>query len=255
MLVTRVEKLSTLAPAEGGRFRVFAFDLEVTVHGPVDPDHGMVVNLAAVKESLRREIVGPLDGRCLDGENGAPDFRTPEALARGIWVMLGGRLAGRPVHRVRLAGRPSPTVDCFEGDEMDVTRVYEFSASHRLHSAALSEEENVRVFGKCNNPRGHGHNYVIEVTLRGRPGKSGELLAAPEFDRIVAAEVVDRWDHKNLNEDLSEFRSRNPTAEEIVRIAWDRLHEPLGAAAAGGACLHRLKLRETDRNHVEYFGD
>lgn len=138
---------------------------------------------------------------------------------------------------------------------MDVTRIFDFSASHRLHAPALAADENVRVFGKCNNPAGHGHNYVLEVTLRGRPGGTGELLAAAEFDRIVQEEVVDRWDHRHLNVDLREFDGINPTAEEIARVAWRRLAARLGAAAGSGAKLHRIKLRETERNHVEYFGE
>ena len=137
---------------------------------------------------------------------------------------------------------------------MDVTRVYEFSSSHRLHSPNLSDEENVSVFGKCNNPNGHGHNYVLEVTVRGEPGETGELIDAAAFDRVVEGEIVSRWDHKNLNEDVAEFRGVNPTAEEIARLAWRRLEGGL-ANASGAARLFRIKIRETERNHVEYFGD
>jgi 6-pyruvoyltetrahydropterin/6-carboxytetrahydropterin synthase len=254
LLVTRVEKLTTLAPAPDGRFRVFAFDLEVGVEGTVDARHGMVLNLAELKETLRREIVAPLAGRCLDGTNGAPDLRTPEALVRAIWGMLGARFGAARVARVRLVGDRS-TVETRGGDELDLTRTYEFSAAHRLHSSALSDSENVRVFGKCNNPRGHGHNYVLQVTLRGEPGGSGEVLDATAFDRIVASEIVDRWDHKNLNEDVAEFADRNPTAEEIARVAWSRLAAPLDDAANGRARLHRIRVQETERNHVEYHGD
>jgi 6-pyruvoyltetrahydropterin/6-carboxytetrahydropterin synthase len=211
------------------------------------------VNLADVKRELRARVVDPWDGRCLDGRNGAPDLRTPERLAKGIWDALGGRLGGRALCRVRLVQEPHLTVDFRGGSDVDVTRTYEFSASHRLHSAALTEEENRRVFGKCNNPAGHGHNYVLQVTLRGEPGESGEVVRAAEVDRIVGQAVVDRWDHRNLNEDLSEFAHVNPTAEEIVRVAWGRLEKPLRTAAPG-ARLHRLKLLETPRNHVEYFG-
>jgi len=198
--------------------------------------------------------VAPLSGRCLDGTGGAPDLRTPETLARGIWGMLGARFGGAEIARVRLAGdRWAVATD--GGEELDVTRTYEFSAAHRLHSRALSEAENARVFGKCNNPSGHGHNYVLEVTLRGRPDASGEVLEAPAFDRIVNSEIVDRWDHKNLNDDVPEFSDRNPTAEEIARVAWNRLADPLDRAAHGRARLHRIRVRETERNHVEYLGD
>lgn len=253
MLVTRVERFAAVAAGGGDRVRVLALALEVSVRGTPAPDSGMVVNLATMKEVLRNDVVAWLDGRRLDGRGGAPHVVSQEALARAIWQRLGGNLAGRPIARIRLATTPGPAVETSGGEEMDVTRVYEFSASHRLHAPALSAEENAKLFGKCNNPSGHGHNYVLEVTLRGRLEERAELLEAETFDRIVKSEVVDRWDHRHLNVDLQEFDGINPTAEEIARVAWRRLAAPF--AAAGGARLFRLKLRETERNHVEYFGD
>jgi 6-pyruvoyltetrahydropterin/6-carboxytetrahydropterin synthase len=254
MLVTRVEKLSAVTRARG-RFRIFAFDVEASVEGDVDPASGMVVNLTAMKEEIRREVIARFQGRCLDGTDGAANVPTAEALAREIARVLGGRVAGKPLARLRLVGSGGPIVEWRQGEEMDVTRVYEFSASHRLHAKALSAEENLRIFGKCNNPKGHGHNYVLEVTLRGVPRAEGVLMPAEEFDRLVKAEVVDRWDHRHLNEDLPEFAGVNPTAEEIARLAWRRLAAPLAAAAGEGRHLFRIKLRETERNHVEYHGE
>jgi 6-pyruvoyltetrahydropterin/6-carboxytetrahydropterin synthase len=94
---------------------------------------------------------------------------------------------------------------------------------------------------------------VLEVTLRGPLDEHGGLLEEGAFDRIVHAEVVDRWDHRHLNADVPEFDGVNPTAEEIARLAWDRLETPLRSAAPA-ARLHRVTLRETARNHVEYYG-
>ena len=138
---------------------------------------------------------------------------------------------------------------------IEVTRLYEFSAAHRLHSGSLSSEENLTIFGKCNNPNGHGHNYVLEVTVAGALPRSGELLPADVFDRVVNERVVDRWDHRHLNEDVPEFSGTNPTAEQIARKAWDLLIGPLGDAGSGSVRLSRVKIRETPRNHVEYAGD
>lgn len=255
MLVTRVEKVEAVTPDAGGRFRIFRFALEATIEGPIDPAHGMVVNIVEIKERLQQDVVQRFSGYCLDGENGLPACRTPEDLARAIWQVLGGRLAGAPLHRIRLIGDPSPVVECHGEGSMNVTRVYEFSASHRLHNAELSDDENVRLFGKCNNPRGHGHNYVIEVTLRGDPEPGRELVPGAEFDRVVNEAIVERWDHKNLNEDLPEFAGRNPTAEEIARVAWGRVRESIDRRELRGVELDRIKLRETERNHVEYRGE
>ena len=255
MLVTRVEPLAVIGPEVAGRHVVHAFDLEVSVEGDVDPRTGMVVNLGDLKEVMRREVVGPLTGRRLDGSDGAPLAASPESLARLVWNRLAGKWEGVRLARVRLVGHPSPIVECREGEGMDVTRIYEFSASHRLHAPALSDAENVEVFGKCNNPNGHGHNYVLEVTLRGTPPAGEELLAADRFDRIVAEQVVDRWDHRHLNSDVPEFAGLNPTAEEIARLAYERLSGPFAALRRGDLRLHRVKLRETARNHVEYGGE
>lgn len=248
MLVTRREKLDALSAAGDGRLAVLATAVEVSVEDEPDARSGMVVNLATMKEELRRRVVAPLSGR-VAGSAGAP-MRTLEELARGIWNLLDGMLAGRPLARIRLDGGDS-TVEYRGGEDVDVTRTYEFSASHRLHAVSLSDDENRRVFGKCNNPAGHGHNYVLEVTLRGRPGADGAVVRAADVDRVVGEAVVDRWDHRHLNADLPEFAAVNPTAEEIARVAWERLEAPL---AAVGARLARIKLRETARNHVEYAG-
>jgi 6-pyruvoyltetrahydropterin/6-carboxytetrahydropterin synthase len=254
MIVTRVERLEAVAPDGAGGLRVLAYDVEASVDEDVDPATGMVVNLADMKATLRADALAGLRGAPLDGTEGRPHCPTPELLARALWSRLGGRIAGRPLKRLRLVGHPSPCVDCYGEGDMDVTRTYEFSAAHRLHSAGLDEHENRRIFGKCNNPAGHGHNYVLEVTLRGEPGAGGEVMAGADLDRIVTGEIVDRWDHKNLNEDVEEFRGVNPTAEEIARIAWERILAAL-PASDGGPELFKIKLRETARNHVEYFGE
>jgi 6-pyruvoyltetrahydropterin/6-carboxytetrahydropterin synthase len=254
MLVTRVERIETVAAAADGKLRPLVFALEATVEGEVDAASGMVVNLADMKDVLRREIAAGLGAQVLDGRDGRPAAATPEALARLVWERLGGEVAGRKLRRIRLVGRPSPVVEHYGETHMDVTRIYEFSASHRLHSPRLPDEENVRVFGKCNNPAGHGHNYVLEITVRGAPGPDGEVLPAAALDRIVAERVVDRWDHRHLNVDVPEFADVNPTAEEIARIAWERLRAAVEAVRAG-VRLHRIKLRETERNHVEYGGE
>ncbi len=257
MIVTRVEGIRAAAPAGDGKILVHAYDLEASFEGAIDPESGMVVNLQALKERMRSRVVGRVQDRMLDGREGRPEARTAEALARFAWRELDGAIDGVRLVRVRLDGRPRIVVECTggKGVPMDVTRIYEFSAAHRLHGRGLTDDENRALFGKCNNPEGHGHNYVLEVTWRGQPGDEGELVPADIVDRIVGAEVADRWDHKNLNRDLPEFDGVNPTAEEIVRIAWDRLARGFAGKLPTGVRLHRLKLLETARNHVETTGE
>ena len=131
-----------------------------------------------------------------------------------------------------------------------VTRRVHFSAAHRLHNPALSDEENRRVFGKCNNPNGHGHNYTLEVSVRGPVDeRTGYVIDLSTLKRIVEAEFVDRVDHRNMNVDVDFMRDVIPTTENIVVQCW-RVLEPHVAPAR----LTRLRLWETENNYVEYEG-
>ena len=132
-----------------------------------------------------------------------------------------------------------------------LTRKIEFSASHRYDNPALSPEENRRVFGKCNNPHGHGHNYEVQVTLKGHPNAAGVLVDVPAFERIVATTVIDRFDHKNLNLELPEFRDTGliPTVENIAMTIY-RLLKPKFSDA--GAQLASVTVWETPKTWSEY---
>src|SRR5438034_1040725 len=103
--------------------------------------------------------------------------------------------------QVRLSLSPFFSIACRASEHpmVRLSQKFEFSASHRLHSDSLSDEENRKCFGKCNNPHGHGHNYELQVTLAGEPDEKGLLIDVPAFERIVAETVIDRFDHKNLN--------------------------------------------------------
>lgn len=135
-----------------------------------------------------------------------------------------------------------------------LTRRYEFAASHRLHSDRLSEEENWRIYGKCNNPYGHGHNYGLEVTVSGPiDSRTGMVANLVDLDRVVQETVIERFDHKNLNVEIPEFRDQVPTSEvllmEIRRLLAERWPRE---AALAGTRISRLRLQETGKNFFEY---
>jgi 6-pyruvoyltetrahydropterin/6-carboxytetrahydropterin synthase len=129
-------------------------------------------------------------------------------------------------------------------------RRYRFAASHRLHTEQLSDQENRRVFGKCNNPYGHGHNYVVEVTVSGKVDPAtGMIVNLADLDRFVQSEVVEPFDHKSLNEDVGEFRRTVPTTENLCQEIYQRLkYFPL-------AELERVRIEETSNNAFEYEGE
>ena len=135
-----------------------------------------------------------------------------------------------------------------------LTRRYRFSAGHRLHSDALNAEENRRVYGKCNNPNGHGHNYALEVTVGGSiDPATGMVIDLVTMDGIVSAQVIEKLDHKNLNLDMENFRTQVPTTENVCHEIYRLLRDPLEKAGAErGLKLERVRLEETNLNSFEY---
>ncbi len=130
-----------------------------------------------------------------------------------------------------------------------VTRRVHFNAAHRLHSPELSDADNARTFGPCNNPNYHGHNYELDVSVSGEIDPvTGYVADLGKVRQIVEEIVLSKFDHKNLNLDVAEFSNLNPTTENIVVTIWKLLEGKLPGA------LERLVLWETPRNYVEYRG-
>jgi 6-pyruvoyltetrahydropterin/6-carboxytetrahydropterin synthase len=132
-----------------------------------------------------------------------------------------------------------------------LTRRAEFSASHFYHNPKFSSEENRRIFGKCNNPHGHGHNYTLEVTVAGEvDARSGFVIDLKDLKEIMNREVLDGMDHRHLNEEVPEFRDRIPTTENLAIAIWNRLVDKVR-----GAKLYRVRVYETDDLFVDVYGE
>ena len=132
---------------------------------------------------------------------------------------------------------------------LELTRRYQLAASHRLHSTQLDEAENQRIYGKCNSPYGHGHNYVVEVTVSGPVDRATGMIAnLADLDGYVTREVIDPFDHMYLNKDVDAFRERVPTTENFCIEIFERLKQ------FPWARLVRVRLEETGRNSFEYAG-
>jgi 6-pyruvoyltetrahydropterin/6-carboxytetrahydropterin synthase len=137
--------------------------------------------------------------------------------------------------------------------EIRLTRVYRFASSHRLHAPELSDGENARVYGKCNNPFGHGHDYVLEVTLAGAPDPvTGRLLPLAVIDEIVSRVILIPMDRRNLNTEIAEFASLVPTTENLAVVAASRITAAWAAAGPPpGVRLDRIRIHETRNNIFE----
>jgi len=132
-----------------------------------------------------------------------------------------------------------------------LTRKEHFNAAHRLYNDHWSEEKNLEVFGKCANKNGHGHNYNLYVTVKGRPDPdTGFLINAKALSKLIEEKVLNVFDHKNLNVDVPFFKTEQPSTENFAKVIW-RLLDP---HISGQCRLHCVKLFETENIYAEYYG-
>lgn len=230
--------------------------LDVSVSGQVNAANGMVVNIKRVDDILKAVILAQFDGKSINDE--IAHFQSRASSLENLLGFIADEITqplselGVHLDHLRLEEMPLLFGELdLNRKTMTLTRVFEFAASHRLHAPALSEAENLRLFGKCNNPAGHGHNYLLEVTVSGQPDPlTGMLIDLGSLDEVVKSEVVDRYDHRNLNVDMPEFADRPTTSEIVALEIFDRLSAAFSAKLPG-AELARVRLHETARNIFE----
>lgn len=234
------------------------YEVELTVAGTLDERSGMVVNITDVDKALKNAL-RPLRDKHLTYE--VPYFAqnppTTENIVRYIAAAFRTEFTDPAATLTKILVWETPTLSAFidfqESDTMiALTRTLDFAAAHRLHAPGLSDSENLAVFGKCNNPHGHGHNYGVEVTVIGEPDpKTGMIVDLIALDRVLETEIMARYDHKHLNDDIDDFRESNPTSENLTLAIWRHLENKIPAPAR----LYKVVVRETDRNYFEYTGN
>ncbi len=133
-----------------------------------------------------------------------------------------------------------------------ITRREQFSAAHRMFREDWTDEENLRVFGKCSNPNWHGHNYVIYVTVKGTPREDlGLFININSLKKIIQEKIIEKVDHKNLNVEVEFMKGKIATTENLAIAIWNELKP---AIENEGASLHCIKISETENNTIEYYG-
>ncbi|WKT83504.1 MULTISPECIES: 6-carboxytetrahydropterin synthase [unclassified Thermosynechococcus] len=224
------------------------YELFVSMGGVVD-DFGMVLNLSDVKHIIRREVIAPLNFSYLNEV--WPEFQatlpTTEHIARVIWDRLSPHL---PLVRIQLFEHPRLWAD-YTGDPMEayLSVGAHFSAAHRLALEDLSYEENCRIYGKCARPHGHGHNYHVEITVKGAiHPRTGMIVDLIKLEEVLKEQVIEPLDHTFLNKDIPYFATVVPTAENIAIYIAQLLQEPIRQL---GATLHKVKLIESPNNSCE----
>jgi len=235
-------------PGEG--LSIF-LDLCVELTGALDATTGFVVNVLDIDEKVREFVVPIFAARIKE------DFQRQrhiplEAIAellRSAWSGLTGRFGAAKVNRLTLALNPYRKVALDRGVSKMIyySEKFEFAAMHRLWNESFSDERNQQVFGKCANPGGHGHNYVVEVTVT--MPESGVRLPAGDFEKIVDEQFIKLVDHRNLNADVAELGRKNPTVENMAALAWQKL-----VGQFGEVMLHCVTIWETDKTYCTYCG-
>lgn len=226
------------------------YELHVRCEGEPDPATGYLMNITQIDAAVRRHALPVLrDAVSAAGPAAAPLGELMRRVAAAVRDAL-----PIPVESVTLSLTPfySLTLRSADMAAVLIRQQYEFSAAHRLHVDALSAQENRDVFGKCNNPSGHGHNYRLEVAARSPVDERGRACSIHEIDRAVNRAVIEKLDHKHLNVDVPQFKDLNPSVENIARVIHGMLIEPLRQI---GAELEEVSVWETSKTVCTYAGD
>jgi 6-pyruvoyltetrahydropterin/6-carboxytetrahydropterin synthase len=225
------------------------FELTVELSGSVDKATGFVVNVVDIDRIVRASAVPAIAEkiRFWFGRGRYVGFRQIYELLSLCRDKLSGRFGGKKLSGLYLSLNPNRkvSIDCGEKDMIYFSEKFDFAATHKLWNSRFTEKKNLAVFGKCANPAGHGHNYVVEVTVAAKPGD----LHIADYEKVVDEKLIKIVDHKNLNVDVPYFAKSNPTVENIARFAWERL-----AGRFGRLKLHCVTIWETDKTSCSYYG-
>ncbi|MEN6575985.1 MAG: 6-carboxytetrahydropterin synthase [Phycisphaerales bacterium] len=226
-------------------------ELAVELVGPIQSDTGLLVNVSEIDKVVRRFAV-PVFAKEIREHLGRGEHMPLRAVLQILRLAhehLADRFEAARVDRLTLKLNPfrKLTMDTKAAGMMYFSEKFEFAATHKLWNDAFSEQQNFEVFGKCANPTGHGHNYIVEVTVC--TPADGPTFRVGEFEQIVDSRLMELVDHKNLNLDVPEFRQRIATVENLAVFAWEQLSGRFDPAR-----LHCITVWESDRTYCTYYG-
>ena len=242
---------NSFASKPAGEGLAIFLELLVEILGDIKPETGFVLNVVDIDRGVRESVVP------LFAERIKQDYcRTRHVgllvvaeLLRSAWERLSDKFAPATLSKLSLKLNPFRRIAISSGDPEMVyfCEKFEFAAMHKLWNCDFSEKENFDIFGKCANATGHGHNYVLEVSIE-MPATRDDFRIG-DFERTVNHELIKLLDHRNLNVDVEQFVKTNPTIENIAAFAWDKL-----VGKFGEANLHRVTVWETDKTYCTYYG-
>lgn len=226
------------------------YEITVKCRGTVHEKTGYFLNIKEIDRAVRTAAIPVIADACR-----TPSARSPSAVLIAIWPGVNSSLGGSVQS---ITWNLSPYY-CLEMTRTDPGRVllrqrFEFAASHRLHTPSLSDAENRALFGRCNNPSGHGHNYIVEPCIACDPD-APKTFGLLDLEKVVLETVIDRFDHMHLNIDTPEFKTgagMNPSVENISRACYDILKPAVAKASGGTAELRSVTVWETEKTSATY---
>lgn len=230
------------------------YELSVVTLGTPDPRTGYLINIKDIDRAARAVAIPLVERACAQSPHVEPSTIMPQ-----LFAALDGALSGS-LHEARLHLSPTYSVGMERNAQgMAILRQqFDLAAAHRLHVESMSDDENRRIFGKCNNPHGHGHNYRVEPAVAVPVGQasSGGAFTLADLERLTLEHLVARFDHTHLNLDTQEFASGpaglNPSVENIAKVFFERLAPAVHGASHGTAALRAITVWETDRTSCTY---
>ena len=241
---------NSFASMPAGEGLALFFEITVAIVGEVDEQTGFVVNVVEIDRQVREHVVG-IFSQAIRQEyragRGIDHAQINRLLVKSRDVLT-GKFGRAMLSDLTLKLNPfrKTAIDCEDIKMSYFSEKFEFAAMHKLWNEEFSDEKNFEVFGKCANKTGHGHNYVLEITVK-TPADGNFCVG--EFERIVDENIIEVIDHKNLNADVEEFRKKNPTIENIASFAWGQV-----AGKFAGAKLHSVTVWETDKTSCTFYG-
>lgn len=217
-----------------------------TMRGYPDAQTGYLVNIKDIDHAIRDAVI-LAHIKC-------PEFNSGKSLCEFLRIswhhLYTIRFDGATLAALKLLATPTYHLTIFQSSAgmVTLTQQFEFAAAHRLHVDSMTQQENSEYFGKCNNPNGHGHNYVVEVSLESS-SDSKKVISLNEFELVVKRNVIDVLDHKHLNLDVAYFKDVNPTVENIAVAIWNWLDGKFGQAK-----LKSVRVYETPKTWADYSG-
>jgi 6-pyruvoyltetrahydropterin/6-carboxytetrahydropterin synthase len=254
--------INPFLPSEEAGFNSFAsrpagdglavyLELGVELEGQINKATGLIVNVSDIDRKVQDCAVGVFAQKIKTKYNKAQHIGYNELteLLKIVWGKLANQFGESKLSKLSLKLCPFKTLWM---EDKDCAMVYysekfEFAAAHKLWNEKFSEKQNIEVFGRCANPAGHGHNYIVEVTVKYSAGQS---FKTGDFEKVIDQKLIRAVDHKNLNSDLQEFQKITPTVENIAVFAWNKIVSQFKTPVV----LHCITVWETDKTYSSYYG-